>query len=41
MVDGDPLEDISVLTDPERRLAAIIADGRVVKDITSELAITP
>ena len=41
VVDGDPLEDISVLTDPERRLAAIIADGRVVKDITGELAGTP
>lgn len=38
VVDGDPLEDIGVLADPERRLAAIVAAGRVVKDTTAELS---
>ena len=38
VVDGDPLENIGVLADPERRLAAIVAGGRVVKDTTAELA---
>ncbi|MYU15743.1 amidohydrolase family protein [Streptomyces sp. SID8361] len=37
IVDGDPVEDISVLADPERNLAAIVAAGRIVKDTTAEL----
>ncbi len=29
VVDGDPLQDIGVLTDPERRLKLVMARGRM------------
>ncbi|MFC6159481.1 metal-dependent hydrolase family protein [Kribbella jiaozuonensis] len=32
VVDGNPLEDIAVLTDPERRLRLIMQGGRIVKN---------
>lgn len=32
VVDGDPLQDISVLADPARRLKLIMQGGRVVKN---------
>ncbi|MGW7680955.1 amidohydrolase family protein [Kribbella sp. NPDC054772] len=32
VVDGNPLEDIAVLTDPDRRLRLIMQGGRIVKD---------
>lgn len=32
LVDGDPLQDIGVLADPQRRLKLIVKGGRVVKD---------
>ncbi|HRF84396.1 MAG: amidohydrolase family protein [Xanthomonadales bacterium] len=31
LVDGDPLQDLEVLADPERRFAVIVKDGRIVK----------
>ena len=36
IVDGNPAEDVSALLDPQRRLTAIIADGRVIKNLTIE-----
>jgi imidazolonepropionase-like amidohydrolase len=36
VVDGDPLQDLGVLTDPERRLKLIMARGRIVKDCLAE-----
>ncbi|HLS68775.1 MAG TPA: amidohydrolase family protein [Kiloniellales bacterium] len=35
VVDGNPLEDIKVLTDPDRRLLAIMKQGRLYKDLLS------
>lgn len=32
LVDGNPLEDISALQQPEQRLKLIIKGGRLVKD---------
>lgn len=32
IVDGDPLHDIDVLTDPDRHLAMLVKEGRVVVD---------
>ncbi|NIK58595.1 metal-dependent hydrolase family protein [Kribbella shirazensis] len=32
VVDGNPLEDIAVLTEPDRRLRLIMQGGRIVKD---------
>lgn len=32
LVDGNPLEDLSVLTDPDRKFQVIIKDGKVVKN---------
>jgi imidazolonepropionase-like amidohydrolase len=32
LLDGNPLEDISVLTQPEQRLKLIVLGGRVVKN---------
>lgn len=32
VVDGNPLDDVAVLTDPERRLRLIMSDGRIVKN---------
>ena len=32
VVDGDPLRDLTVLCDPERRLRMIVSRGRVVRD---------
>ena len=32
ILDGDPLEDVQVLEDPERSILAILKDGRVVKN---------
>lgn len=32
VVDGNPLEDIKVLTDPDRRLLAVMKEGRFYKD---------
>ncbi|CAL8978989.1 Imidazolonepropionase [Propionicimonas sp. T2.31MG-18] len=32
LINGDPLEDISVLTDPEQNLALIMKDGRIYKN---------
>jgi imidazolonepropionase-like amidohydrolase len=37
VVDGDPLRDIGVLTDPERRLKLIMARGQVFKDRLRQL----
>ena len=31
LVDGDPLQDLEVLADPERRFTVIVKDGRIVK----------
>ena len=31
VVEGDPLEDIRVLEEPEKNLRVIVKDGRVVK----------
>jgi len=33
LVDGNPLQDIKVITDPEHRFVVIMKDGRIVKDI--------
>lgn len=33
LVDGNPLEDLAVIADPERNFALIVKDGRVVKQI--------
>ncbi len=33
-IDADPLDNIAVLTDPERHLKVVIADGRVIRDFT-------
>ena len=33
LVDGNPLQDIQVITDPEHRFVVIMKDGRIVKDI--------
>jgi len=33
LVDGDPLQDIQVITDPEHRFVVIMKDGKLVKDI--------
>jgi imidazolonepropionase-like amidohydrolase len=32
VLDGNPLEDISVLTDPKQRLRLIMSRGRVTRD---------
>ncbi|KQV73300.1 amidohydrolase family protein [Rhizobium sp. Root1220] len=32
LVDGDPLEDINLLSDPDKNLAVIIKDGRIFKN---------
>jgi imidazolonepropionase-like amidohydrolase len=32
VVDGDPIADVSILTDPARRLLAVVQNGRFVKD---------
>jgi imidazolonepropionase-like amidohydrolase len=32
LVDGNPLEDVALLTDPERRFVVILKDGRVEKN---------
>jgi imidazolonepropionase-like amidohydrolase len=31
-VDGDPLADIAILSDPERRMPLIVREGRVVRN---------
>lgn len=31
LVDGNPLEDLGILTDPERRLVVVMKDGRIYK----------
>ncbi|MFF0341508.1 amidohydrolase family protein [Kribbella sp. NPDC004875] len=36
VVDGNPLEDIAVLTDPDRRLRLIMQGGRIAKDTLDE-----
>lgn len=33
LVDGDPLNDLSLLNDPAKNLVLIIKDGRVVKNV--------
>jgi imidazolonepropionase-like amidohydrolase len=35
LVDGDPIADITLLADPERRLTIIMKDGRVFKNLLS------
>jgi imidazolonepropionase-like amidohydrolase len=32
LVDGDPLENLRLIADPERNFLVIMKDGRVVKD---------
>lgn len=36
LIDGDPLEDPSILTDPERNLLVILKDGQVVKNLLDD-----
>ncbi|MFC8866667.1 amidohydrolase family protein [Streptomyces sp. NPDC057148] len=36
LIDGDPLEDPSVLTDPERNLVVIVKDGQVFKNLLDD-----
>ncbi|MGA5652579.1 amidohydrolase family protein [Streptomyces seoulensis] len=36
LIDGDPLKDPSVLTDPERNLVVIVKDGQVVKNLLAD-----
>ena len=36
LINGEPLEDISVLRDPESNLALIMKDGKVVKNLISD-----
>lgn len=33
VLNGDPLEDIRVIEDPERNLAVIMKDGKVYKNV--------
>ncbi len=33
LVDGNPLEDLAILADPERRLLVVMKDGRIYKNI--------
>lgn len=35
LIDGDPVADIQVLTDPEENLVVIMKDGKLVKDLIS------
>lgn len=35
LVDGDPLADLSLLGDPERRFVIIMKDGQIMKDLVS------
>lgn len=36
LIDGDPLEDPSVVTDPERNLVVIVKDGQVFKNLLDD-----
>ncbi|MET8694469.1 amidohydrolase family protein [Streptomyces bauhiniae] len=36
LIDGDPLEDPSLLTDPEKNLTVIVKDGQVFKNLLGE-----
>lgn len=38
LVDGDPIADIDLLTDPERNFLIIMKDGRVYKNILPDMA---
>jgi imidazolonepropionase-like amidohydrolase len=35
VVDGNPIENIGLIADPEKTLALIMKDGKIVKDILS------
>ncbi|WP_432129406.1 hypothetical protein [Streptomyces sp. bgisy082] len=36
LVDGNPLDDPSILTDPEHNLVAIVKDGQVFKNLLAD-----